>query len=57
MALADKASAASTVRDEGSLREVEDLIANFVVTCDGDDYIAAAKSVTYGEWCRVDVIF
>ena len=38
-----------TFRGEGSLCELEDLVTHFIMTCDDEPSMSAAKSVTYGK--------
>ena len=37
--------------------KVEEIVAYFVMMCDDDDYVAAAKSVTYTEGPRATIAF
>ena len=54
----DEGFAAYAVRGEGLCIELEELvIAHFVVTCDDNSSVVAAKSVRYGEGLRSDVAF
>ena len=45
------------MRGEVSLRKAEDIVTNFVVTCNGEAYITADKSVAYGEGLIAAVTF
>ena len=57
MALVNEGFSAYAVRGEGLPSKVEELVTQFIMTCNGDTYVSTAKSVTYGYVMREAVIF
>ena len=51
----DEGFNAYTVRGEGLLSEVEELVMNFIVTFNDKESVTAAKYVTYGEVMSITV--
>ena len=45
------------VRAEGLLRDIQELVMHFIVTCDDEASVTAAKPVTYREEMNVAVVF
>ena len=57
MALVDEGFSNYAVISEGALRKLEELVTQFIVTCNDKSSVAEANYVMYGDGLRVAVAF